>query len=178
MRSAVLPIDSLVLRRDRTFMSFLDELSSGDLASAIWWEGLALRSDRVHATLAPAIGETAIQAPTGSPIVITVRGPWIGRFNIGRIYLPVEVPHPAARTLLREVRDQLGARHQPLLAGYLQLTRGLEGSRYEHLKAVVREYQSRVAVDITIDHLAVTETMDDLVLRSRVVDRVRLTGTP
>ncbi|WP_412538131.1 hypothetical protein R8Z50_19960 [Longispora sp. K20-0274] len=115
--------------------------------------------------------------PTDVQLEVTVRGPWVGRFNTGRIYLPVQIPSPADRRLLAAVRDRFGAPHTALLAGFLQLRRGVGGRPYERLRALVRRHQPLVAVPMTVDHLEVRDTMDGLVLRSRVVGRIPL-GDP
>ncbi|MEV6520838.1 hypothetical protein AB0M43_02720 [Longispora sp. NPDC051575] len=174
VRSVTVPIDSGRLLADPAFTEFLDALRDSDLAGDLWWDGLAARADRVHATLAPDIGAAVVDPQEEGPIVVTVRGPWVGRHNTGRIYLPVEVPSPADRRTLAAVRDRLGAEHRPLLAGYLQLRSELDCRRYERLRSVVREHQHRVAVPMAVDHLAVRATMDNLVLRSQITDRIRL----
>ncbi|WP_456246590.1 hypothetical protein [Longispora urticae] len=176
VRSVTVPIDSGTLLADPGFAAFLDALRDSDLAGDVWWDGLAVRADRVHATLAPDIGAAVVDPPGEGPIVVTVRGPWVGRLNTGRIYLPVEVPSPADRRTLAAVRDQLGAEHRPLLAGYLHLRSELEGHRYELLRSVVRAHQRRVAVSMVVDHLAVRDTMDNLVLRSHLARRLPFGG--
>jgi hypothetical protein len=137
--------------------SFLSALAASSLANLVWWRGLDLRADRVHATLVHASDQPrALDAP----IDLIIRGPWIGQFNTGRIYLPVEpADEPAAQAL---------AVQNPLLAGYLQLTADVTGAAYTELRDLIATYQP-LRFPVRVPHLQVLETMDDLALRSRIL---------
>jgi hypothetical protein len=138
---------------------FLSALADSGLASLVWWRGLELRADRLHATLVHGSDEPRA---LDVPIDLVVRGPWIGQFNTGRIYLPVEpADEPAALAL---------AADRPLLAGYLQLTADVTGDEYAELRDLVATFQP-LRMPVRVDHLQVLETMDDLALRSRIVHR-------
>ncbi|MFC7241730.1 hypothetical protein ACFQO7_04465 [Catellatospora aurea] len=172
IRSVVLPVDDAALRADAVFGAFLDDLRAA-LGSRVWWPGLALRADRVHTTLAPELNPAATLPETPLPAVrLIVRGPWVGRHNTGRVYLPVQAADSASVRRLDEVRALVGAERRPMLAGYLQLTGDLRGEPYAALRRLVRHYQTRVRVPLSPAELWLMDTMDDLVLRSRVVQRV------
>ncbi|MFK0261380.1 hypothetical protein ACIQU1_08605 [Streptomyces angustmyceticus] len=173
IRSAVIPIDGRRLAADAALASFLDALRRSDAGSLVWWPGLSLRADRLHATLAGGLeGGGELPSRLEPRIEVVVRGPWIGRFNTGRIYLPVQAADVASATALAHLRTRLGAEHRPLLAGYLQLTGEVSGDAYQRLRELVATYQSRIAVRMPLSALWLMDTMDDLVLRSRVVTRV------
>ncbi|MFE1763640.1 hypothetical protein ACFW81_05405 [Streptomyces angustmyceticus] len=177
IRSAVLPLDSRRLAADAGLASFLDALRRSDAGSLVWWPGLALRADRLHATLAGGLeGGRDLSAllRLARRVDVVVRGPWIGRFNTGRIYLPVQAADVAAATALARLRTRLGAAHRPLLAGYVQFTGEVTGDAYRQLRDLVATHQSRIAVRMPLSALWLMDTMDDLVLRSRVVARVPL----
>ncbi|TDD62653.1 hypothetical protein E1263_02750 [Kribbella antibiotica] len=134
---------------------FLSALAASSLANLVWWRGLDLRADRVHATLVHASDQPRT---LDAPIDLIVRGPWIGQFNTGRIYLPVEPADEAAALVVQ----------QPLLAGYLQLTADVTGIAYTELRDLIATYQP-LRLPVRVTHLRVLETMDDLALRSRIL---------
>ncbi|GAA1402037.1 hypothetical protein ACFQZ4_47585 [Catellatospora coxensis] len=172
IRSVVLPVDDAALRADAVFAAFLDELRDA-LGPQVWWPGLALRADRVHTTLAPELDPaTTLPGAPLPPINLIVRGPWVGRHNTGRVYLPVQAADGTSVRRLEAVRALVGAERRPMLAGYLQLTGDLTGEPYAAMRRLVRHYQTRVRVPITPSELWLMDTMDDLVLRSRIVQRV------
>ncbi|WP_328691743.1 hypothetical protein OG879_34900 [Streptomyces caniferus] len=175
IRSAVLPIDSGRLAADAGFTAFLDDLRGSDVTSLVWWPGLAMRADRLHATLAGGLDRgQELPAQLASRIDVVVRGPWVGRFNTGRIYLPVQAADVASATALAQVRTRTGAAHRPLLAGCVQLTDEVTGDAYRQLRDIVATHQSRIAVHMPLSELWLMDTMDDLVLRSRLAARIPL----
>ncbi|WP_144126944.1 hypothetical protein [Catellatospora sichuanensis] len=172
IRSAIIPVDDAALRADADFAAFIDDLR-GALGPAIWWPGLRLRADLVHTTLAPDLGpNTELPDEPLTAVNLVVRGPWLGRFNTGRIYLPVQAADAASARQLEAVRAWLTAEHRPLLAGYLQLTDDIHGEDYMALRELVRRYQARIQVPVTPADLWLMDTMDDLVLRSHVEQRM------
>ncbi|MFC9239222.1 hypothetical protein ACFTZK_22655 [Streptomyces decoyicus] len=169
----MIPIDSGRLAADGGITAFLDDLRRSDVASRVWWPGLALRADRMHATLAGGLGEGSdLPAQLAQNIEVMVRGPWIGRFNTGRIYLPVQAADMASATALARLRTRTGADHCPLLAGYVQLTGDVAGDSYRQLRDIVTAHRSRIAVRLPLSELWLMDTMDDLVLRSRLAARI------
>ncbi|MEU6326745.1 hypothetical protein ABZ851_05565 [Streptomyces sp. NPDC047049] len=178
IRSAVIPLDGRRLAADPAVTAFLDDLRHSDVAPLVWWPGLALRADRMHATLAGGLTETPelLAGPTPH-IEVIVRGPWVGRFNTGRIYLPVQAADTESATALAHLRTRTGAPHRPLLAGYLQLTDDVTGTPYRQLRDLVTTHQSRIAVRLPLTELWLMDTMDDLVLRSHLTTRIPLFGS-
>lgn len=152
-RSLVVPLPD---PRPEPFLSALADSSLGEL---VWWRGLELRADRVHATLVHGSDEPR---NLDVPIDLVIRGPWIGQFNTGRIYLPVEPADERAALAL--------AADRPLLAGYLQLTADVTGDAYTELRHIVATFQP-LRIPVRVPHLHVLETMDDLALRSRILPR-------
>jgi hypothetical protein len=123
----------------------------------VWWRGLELRADRVHATLVHGSDELRT---LDAPIDLVVRGPWIGQTNTGRLYLPVEPADERATLAL--------AAERPLLAGYLQLTADVIGENYAELRDLMATFQP-VRMQLRVHRLHVLETMDYLALRSRIM---------
>lgn len=176
VRSVVVPIEAAAVSADRGIVEFLAALEDGPAAAMVWWTGIARRSDRLHATVCGAIDHDAtIPDMAGETMLAVVRGPWIGRINTGRVYLPVEFPDADDRRRLTELRDHFDVPHRPLLAGYLQLTDDVIGPAYLHLRELIGTYQSAVHVPLAVSALQLMETMDDLALRSRVVDTIPVT---
>ncbi|MFI7060389.1 hypothetical protein ACIBL3_05350 [Kribbella sp. NPDC050124] len=153
MRSLVVPLP------DPRPEAFLAAPADSRLSDLVWWRGLDLRADRVHATLVHGSDEPR---ELDRPIDVVVRGPWIGQFNTGRIYLPVE---PADKRAARAL-----AVERPLLAGYLQLTADVTGAAYGELRELVATFQP-ARTKVEVDRFHVLETMDDLALRSRFVNQ-------
>ncbi|BCK67531.1 hypothetical protein Srufu_014840 [Streptomyces libani subsp. rufus] len=175
IRSAVIPIDSLRLAADPGVTAFVDDLRRSDVASLVWWPGLALRADRMHATLVGGLEKGAeLPVQLTQRIEVRVRGPWIGRFNTGRIYLPVQAADVESATALAQLRLRTHADHRPLLAGYLQLTDDVTGDSYRQLRDIVATHQSSIAVHLSLSELCLMDTMDDLVLRSHLAARIPL----
>lgn len=152
------PVRSLVVPLpDPRPEPFLSALADSRLAGLVWWRGLELRADRVHATLVHGSDQPrALDAP----IDLVVRGPWIGQFNVGRIYLPVEPADERAAIAL--------AAERPLLAGYLQLTADVTGDDYAELRDLIKTFQP-MRMPVRVHRFQVLETMDDLALRSRIL---------
>ncbi|SEE96997.1 hypothetical protein SAMN05428954_4873 [Streptomyces sp. 2112.3] len=175
IRSVVVPVDSRRLAADTGITAFLDDLRRSEVASSVWWPGVAMRADRMHATLVGGLQEGAeLPARLDRRIEVLVRGPWIGRFNTGRIYLPVQAADRASATALAQLRTRTGAEHRPLLAGYLQLSGDVTGAAYHRLRAIVATHQNRIAVRLPLSELWLMDTMDDLVLRSHLAARIPL----
>ncbi|MFD0162592.1 hypothetical protein ACFVJH_00280 [Streptomyces decoyicus] len=80
----------------------------------------------------------------------------------------------ASATALARLRTRTGADHRPLLAGYVQLTGDVTGDAYRQLRDIVATHQSRIAVRLPLSELWLMDTMDDLVLRSRLAGRIPL----
>ncbi|WP_328525268.1 hypothetical protein [Kribbella sp. NBC_00359] len=57
-----------------------------------------------------------------------------------------------------------------MLAGYLQLTADVTGADYAELRDLVTTFQP-LQMPVRVHHLQVLETMDDLALRSRIVNQ-------
>jgi hypothetical protein len=175
VRSVVVPLPASLLE-EPAVQAFLADLGACAAAPAVWFAGIATRADRMHATLAPGVDDVDGPLPDAArrPLDLVVRGPWVGRFNRGRVYLPVEPAAPATNTALTALATHWGAPARPLLAGFVQLRRALTGAAYDGLRGVVADHRERLAVRLRVDELHVTETMDDLVLRSRVAERIVL----
>jgi hypothetical protein len=175
VRSVVLPIDAVAVGTDPAIGQFVADLRDGPAAGLVWWEGLARRAERLHATVCGAIDSEANPPDiAGETMLAVVRGPWIGRVNTGRIYLPVEIPDAADRRRLVSVRDHYDVPHRPLLAGYLQLTDDLYGAAFVALRQLILEFQEAANIPLAVTALTVLETMDDLALRSRVVGTIAI----
>lgn len=184
VRSVVVPLPDDILN-DQPMASFLAELRASEVAPLIWFEGLLVRAGRMHATLVP---EVSLEGPDQPPhavavqtdgrgLKVVVKGPWVGRFNTGRIYLPVQAADEESAKALAAIRTLWGAEHRPLLAGFLQLRDDVNGRQYAELRHILAKYQTRLAIPVTVTELALMETMDDLVLRSRVVGRISMAVT-
>ncbi|WP_112237145.1 hypothetical protein [Kribbella monticola] len=153
------PVRSLVVPLpDPRPEPLLSALADSSLAGLVWWQGLELRADLVHATLVHGSDQPR---ELEAPIDLVIRGPWIGQYNTGRIYLPVEPADVHAAVAL--------AAERPLLAGYLQLTADITGDAYSELRDLIATFQP-LQIPVSVPRLHVVETMDDLALRSRVLN--------
>ncbi|MCR1785003.1 hypothetical protein KVF89_20860 [Nocardioides carbamazepini] len=178
VRSVVLPLPADLLQHSHIRV-FLDDLKRADVAPLIWFQGLRLRAERMHATLVPGIGDGHLADLPPAPaegVGIVVRGPWVGRYNRGRIYFPVQAADTTSALWLATLGRRWGVEIGPLLSGILQLRGAVCGAAYDQLREIVRAHQARVAVPVRVTEYRVVDTMDDLVLRSQVVDRIEVTA--
>ncbi|KOG39912.1 hypothetical protein [Streptomyces decoyicus] len=60
----------------------------------------------------------------------------------------------------------------------MQLTDDVTGESYRQLRDIVATHQSRIAVRLPLSELWLLDTMDDLVLRSRLAARISLIPLP
>ncbi|MFJ5802031.1 hypothetical protein [Streptomyces decoyicus] len=60
----------------------------------------------------------------------------------------------------------------------MQLTDDVTGESYRQLRDIVATHQSRIAVRLPPSELWLMDTMDDLVLRSRLAARISLIPLP
>lgn len=178
VRCALLPIDEAALSGNAVLSEFLAALRDSAAGACVWWPGLALRQDRVHCNIQPDLASWQVTTdPLNAPLEIVVRGPWIGRLNPGRIYLPVEIPDPCHQQRFAGLRTSLGAAHDPMIAGFLQLAEEVTARKYAELRNLVHEYQDKIRIPVQADRMWVLETMDSLILRSRIAQTVRF-GAP
>ena len=96
------------------------------------------------------------------------------RMAPGEFWPPVRsvAADPGSAAALADLRRRFGGQHRPLLAGFLQLTDGVTGHACEQLREIVADYQRRFVIPITVPSVAVIDTMDDLLLRSRVLEHM------
>ena len=178
VRSLVLALPDEIMA-DPVLAQFIEELRASAAADAVWFEGLAARAGRLHATVASGVSEalTTSDNAEGSSdgssvgVEVVVHGPWVGHWNSGRIYLPVSAADDRSEALIRGARAWCGGGSGALLAGFLQLRRDVSGDGYLQLQRLVQSFQTRVSIKVRVAHLTAMETMDDLVLRSRVLGR-------
>lgn len=174
-RSVALPLDGRLLAEAPPMQAFLGELRRIGVGELVWWQGLDLRVDRVHATLAPSTEARPDVDPAGDDVTVIVRGPWVGHMNCGRFYLPVQAADQQSAVYLAGVRTRLSAPHRVLLAGYLQLTAEVTGAHYRELRDLVAAYK-HMEIPMPVRQLWLLDTMDDLVLRSEVTKRLPVSG--
>ncbi|TQK68579.1 MULTISPECIES: hypothetical protein [unclassified Nocardioides] len=175
VRSVVVPLPKSLLEAP-SVRAFLADLAASAAAPAVWFAGIQARADRMHATLAPGVSDVGGVLPDAArrPLDMVVRGPWVGRYNRGRIYLPVEPADAATTAALAALATHVGAPFRPLLAGFVQLRQDVTAAAYDGLRSLVAHHRERLVVPLRVDEVHLTETMDDLVLRSRVVERIAL----
>lgn len=172
VRCALFPLHDAQLAGEGQITAFLDDLRDSIVSPYVWWRGLEERRGLVHCNLHPRLDDRAAPAVPSHPLAATVLAPWMGRANPGRIYLPVSLNDPNGRDEVRRMRAESGAPQTPLLAGYVQLTDELDATTTRTLALLLRHHRDRIHIPVTLDRLWIVDTMDSLLLRSRLVEEL------
>jgi hypothetical protein len=115
---------------------------------------------------------------------VQLKGPWLWGNKNGRIYFPVYpqiVPGSDGNNYLSDVQLRLGTSPHPgFYVGCLQLTDHLnwshdfEVNEADDLFGALAPFREEVVAEFDVEQLAVHRTHDDLILESRVLERIDL----
>jgi hypothetical protein len=182
--SLVVPVPFGGLIGSETFQAFEREMRSTTFASKINWSLCDQRSDRLHATVVNGLQESdfercanAVEAAVSQlgPLSMRLGGPFLGRMNTGRIYLPVYPQLVAGEDAFALVQNACGARVTRFyVVGYYHLTEALNVAETEDLARIAAKWQHRVLAEMPINSFDVQATNDDLALSARIVRTIQL----
>ncbi|MDH4986439.1 hypothetical protein QEZ47_13050 [Aminobacter anthyllidis] len=177
--SLVVPVDAGQLGRSDTFRQFEAELRSFSFSQKIAWELGDERAGKLHATIVGGLSVPDIArcveaaasalAPLGE-LSLRVGGPFLGRINSGRIYLPVYPCCHDSEDVFGLVQQACGARLTRFyVIGYYHFAAALTVAETADLAGLAERWRRRVLAELPVTSLAVMATNDDLALSGRVV---------
>lgn len=164
------------------YRRLLDALAASTFSHKVAFDIAETRAPNVHCTLvgdidpSPALRAAARRALTEvSPFSVVLHGPFVGRFNRGRIYLPLEFDRPADGRALDALCRVYGRERPGFLAiGLVNLRDELDAAEAHDLAALLASQQQRSRLPVT--RLSWTATNDDLALSMRRLETVELRG--
>jgi hypothetical protein len=177
--SLVVPIDAGQLARSETFRQFEAELRSFSFSDKIAWQLGDERAGKLHATVVGGLSEKDIArcaeaaagalAPLGA-VSLRIGGPFLGRINTGRIYLPVYPCCHDGKDVFTLVQSACGARLSRFyVIGYYHLAAPLTVAETADLAGLAERWRRRVLAELPVTSFVVMATNDDLALSGRVV---------
>lgn len=178
---------SLVADLGRVFLAhaacrrLLEGLASSSFSEKVAFDLIEVRAPNLHCTLVGDISPAAHlrndankmlrAAPSFAPLL---HGPFIGQFNRGRIYLPLEFDRAADRRTLEAVSAVFGTRRQTFTAiGLVNLREELDPGEAKELVGILtalKETRER----LPLRELSWTSTHDDLTLDMRRLETITL----
>lgn len=156
-------------------------LAGSSFAGKVALELMERRAASLHCTLIgdvdPDAGlrQAANRIARGmSPLAPVLHGPFIGKFNRGRIYLPLEFDRPADRASL-DVLSGLYGRTRPIFTaiGLVNFRDELDAREAQELTALMSSLRGARA-RLRLTRLSWTSTHDDLTLDMRRLETIAL----
>lgn len=177
--SLVVPIDAQALGRAEAFQEFEAELRSFSFSDKIAWQLGRERTGKLHATIVGGLSEpdiarceaavTATLSPLGA-LALRLGGPFLGRINTGRIYLPVYPSCHDGENVLGLAQRACGARQSRFfVVGLYHFAAALTVAETADLAGLAERWQRRVLAELPVTSLAVMATNDDLALSGQIV---------
>lgn len=184
--SLVVPVDAGQLGTSEAFLQFETELRSFSFSDKIAWQLGHERAGKLHATIVGGLSEpdiarctdaaAAALAPLGA-LSLRIGGPFLGRINTGRIYLPVYPCCHDGEDVFGLVQQACGARQTRFyVVGYFHFAAALTVAETTDLAGLVERWRHRVLAELPVRSLAVMATNDDLALSGRVVATIPVGG--
>ncbi|WP_395448447.1 hypothetical protein ACHMW7_27000 [Aminobacter sp. UC22_36] len=177
--SLVVPVDAGQLARSETFRQFEAELRSFSFSDKIAWQVGRERVGKLHATVVGGLSErdfarcadaaATTLAPLGA-ISLRIGGPFLGRINTGRIYLPVYPECRDGEDVFALVQSACGARPTRFyVIGYYHFAEPLTVAETADLAGLTERWRRVTLAELPVTSLVVQATNDDLALSGRVV---------
>lgn len=179
--SLVAPLDMDAIEASPSWRAMERELREGPLAAKFAWDIARCRSGRMHATICGALELSVLpegwreRLSTRGPIEARIGGPFSGNINVGRLYLKLYPRITGGANAFHAVREALGRRPGRLfIAGTHNLTDHLDVKETGWLAAWLRRWEDKEVTRLKLTELWLLGSRDDLVLDSRIVERVPL----
>lgn len=184
--SLVVPIDAGKLAGSEAFRAFEAELRSFSFSDKIAWQIGRERTSKLHATIVGGLSEpdlagsadaaAAALAPLGE-ISLRIGGPFLGRINTGRIYLPIYPCRFQGEDVFALVQRACGARQTRFyVIGTYHFAATLTAAETADLAGLAERWRRRTLAELPVRSLVVQATNDDLALSARVVATIPVGG--
>lgn len=179
--SLVVPVSSRELAASAAFQAVDAALRTSCIAPKIAFDLCERRAAKLHVTLGSAArSELERHADTVATVLsslgalrFTLRGPFMGSKNTGRIYFPA---YPECRNgdeVFALVQDALGVpRTRFYVLGYYNLVDVLDAAETAALQEIVDAWSAVDMLQVQADACLIQATNDDLVLSGRAVIRI------
>lgn len=182
--SLVAPIDARALETSVEFRRFEQELRSHGFSDKIEWRLNLERAPKLHATIVNGLAEedaaacatnvAEALAPFGR-ISVRIGGPFLGRINTGRIYLPVYPECRNGADVFSLIQAACGARQTRFyVVGYYHLHSALTAGETSELAGLVARWRRSTLAVLPVRALAIQATNDDLALSARSIIQIPL----
>ena len=159
------------------------EIRAASFAPKIAWDIVERRKHKLHTTICGSLGTGDMPSidtralPAIDSLQVELRGLFSGNVNVGRLYLRAYPECRNGENLFKLIQRALGRKETDLyVVGLYNLTDHLDAGEAHDLGALVQRWWDRPLLRMQIDHLWLMGAKDDLVLESRVVQKVLLGG--
>ena len=186
--SLVVPVDASELSGSDAFQAFEAELRSFSFSNKIAWETGRERASKLHATVVGGLNKADVEPCAKAaadalaslePLSVRLGGPFLGRINTGRIYLPVYPCRHNGEDMLGLVQRACGARQTRFyVVGIYHFIAALTVAETADLAALAEGWRRQTLAELPVTSLAVLATNDDLALSARVVATIPAGGRP
>jgi hypothetical protein len=182
VHSLVAPVPDAALAASPAFRILTEQLRSASFAPKIAWDVAARRAGKLHATLCGSLGagetppalDTAALASVG-PFRLRLAALFSGDVNRGRLYLEAHPEERGGVNMVHRIQAALGRPATDLyVVGLHNLTDDLTTAEAAELTALIKGWRGRAIAEIRIAELWLLSSLDDLVLDSRIEQRIRL----
>lgn len=184
--SLVVPVDAGELAGCKAFRAFEAELRAFSFSDKIAWQLGERRASKLHATIIGGLSETDIArcadaaaaalAPLGD-IALRIGGPFLGRINTGRVYLPVYPEQRDGGDVFARIQHACGVRQTRFyVIGYYHLAEALTADETADLAGLADRWRRRTLAELPVPSLAIQATNDDLALSARIVATIPAGG--
>lgn len=180
--SLVAPVTWEALTAAPAYQVFAAELEACSFRRKISAEVTERRRDRLHATISGGLTHTDLEKVTDGaarflgqhgPLRIRVLGPFLGRKNTGRIYLPVVPELLDGEQAFGRLQAELGLKVTGFyVVGLFNLAGELDASETRELAQLVEKWQETVLLETELRRLQILGTHDDLVLSGRCLAEI------
>jgi hypothetical protein len=185
IHSLVLPVPARDLEASPAFRQLDDDIRRAPFATKIAWDIIDRRADRLHATIAGSLGEGEVAPGLSAdmllaladlgPFRIRVQGLFSGNINTGRLYLKVYPEWRNGANIIHSVQRILGRPSTDLyLVGLYNLKDHLTANETAALARIIENWWALPLLEMEVTELWLLSSRDDLVLDSRIEQRISL----
>ncbi len=180
-QSMIIPIDGDALFESQNLKDFVHRISNTSVGRKICWDMKRIRHEKLHATICGFSSQSALPKLPFETIQgihafsFELRGLFMGNFNTGRIYICLYPECEEDTPITDRITDAIGIpANRLLLCGFLNLKEELTATEAKVLDELCSAASSIVFGSQVCEELIILESTDDLVLNSRIVDRLEL----
>jgi hypothetical protein len=179
--SLVLPINPDALEASPAYGELVADIQAQGFASKIAWDIATRRRKRLHATLCGGWARSNLPETERNILTqqknfgVELRGLFSGNINLGRLYLKLYPEERGGENCIGKLQQALGQRETGLyVVGLFNLVDDLDALETAELAALIDRWWDRPLLRFEARELWLLGARDDLVLDSRIVERISL----